>query len=99
MSQAPTNVTQVTPAKKKRTRTAGPPKPAFVILQMLDESGQPSQIDKKRIKIVAVERSAEKVMEAMEDGTHTNAVYLRIVLPASQRPQQKTAGKDAPAAA
>lgn len=97
MSDAKTNVTQVQPVKKRRTRTAGPPKPAFVILQINDDSGQPMPIDKKRVKIVAVERSAEKVMEAMEEGQYQNAFYLRFVLPAGPRQGQRKA--DQPAAA
>ena len=100
MAQAPQptgdNVVQAAP-KKRRTRTASQPKPAFVILQVMGDDGQPQQIDKRRVKIVAVERSAEKVMEAMEEGAHNNAFYLRFIVPAGPRqPQRKT---DAPAAA
>jgi hypothetical protein len=83
------NVTPVAPTKKRRTRTASAPKPAFVILQILGDDGQPSQIDKRRVKIVAVERSAEKVMEAMEEGAHTNAFYLRFIVPAGPRQPQR----------
>lgn len=84
-----TNVAQATP-RKRRTRTMNPNKPAFVIVQVLDEQGHPAQFDKKRLKVVSVERSAEKVMEAMEEGTHENAFYLRIVIPAgAPRPQQR----------
>lgn len=73
------------PAKKKRTRSPSSAKPAFVILQLLGDDGQPMQFEKRRVRVVAVERSAEKVMEAMEDGVHTNAFYLRVVVPAGSR--------------
>lgn len=74
------NVTQV-PTKRKRNRSPSTPRPAFVILQLLGGDGKPVAIDKKNLKVVAVERSAEKVMEAMEDGRHPNAVYLRVAIP------------------
>ena len=88
------NVTTVTP-RKKRTRSPSSPRPAFVIVQITDESGSPVKFDKSRLKIVTVERSAEKVMEAMEDGTHEHAFYLRVVVPVGPRP----ATAKAPAAA
>lgn len=105
MAQAPkpedTNVSQITPpAKKKRTRSPSVAKPAFVILQLLGDDGQPMHFEKRRVKVVAVERSAEKVMEAMEEGTHQNAFYLRVIVPAGSRagsPNRKA--PDTPAAA
>ncbi len=94
MSQTTQPVAAVTAAaKKRRTRTASAPKPAFVILQVLGDDGQPQQIDKRRVKIVAVERSAEKVMEAMEEGTHSNAFYLRFIVPSGPRQPQRGAQK------
>lgn len=88
MAQAPTQdkpgeVTAL--PKKKRTRSPSVAKPAFVILQLMGEDGQPMAFEKRRVRVVAVERSAEKVMEAMEDGTHTNAFYLRVIVPAGSR--------------
>jgi hypothetical protein len=91
---APSNVEQITQTgKKRRTRTPSAAKPAFIIVQLLGDDGQPMNFDKKRVKVVAVERSAEKVMEAMEDGTHQNAFYLRVIVPAGSRagsPNRKT---------
>ena len=86
------------PAKKKRTRSPSVAKPAFIIVQLLDEQNQPMHFDKRRVKVVAVERSAEKVMEAMEDGTHQNAFYLRVIVPAGTRAGSPNTAK-APAAA
>lgn len=105
MAQAPkpedTNVSQISQPKKKRTRSPSVAKPAFVILQLLGDDGQPMHFEKRRVKVVAVERSAEKVMEAMEEGTHTNAFYLRVIVPAGSRAGSPNRGKtaDTPAAA
>lgn len=73
--------------RKRRTGSRSPnaARPAFVILQVLDESGNATAFDKRRLRIVATERSAEKVMEAMESGEHPNAFYLRVLLPPGTR--------------
>jgi hypothetical protein len=94
VSESKSNVTSVTP-KKKRTRSPSSPRPAFVIVQIRDDAGQPTKFDKSRLHIVAVERSAEKVMEAMENGEHEHAFYLRVIVPVGPRP----AVAKAPAAA
>lgn len=86
--------------KRRRTRSPSVAKPAFIVVQVLDESGKPSHFDKKRLKVLAVERSAEKVMEEMESGAHDNAFYLRVLIPAGQRPaQQQRTGPTAVSAA
>jgi hypothetical protein len=54
-------------------------------MQLLGEDGQPMAFDKRRVKVIAVERSAEKVLEAVESGEHANAFYLRVVVPAGSR--------------
>lgn len=74
------SVSQVT-GKKRRTRSPSEPKPAFVVVQLLDDEGNPTELDKKRLRVVAVERSAEKVMEMMEDGKHPHSLYLRVMIP------------------
>jgi hypothetical protein len=51
------------------------------------------QFDKRKVKVVAVERSAEKVMEQMEDGVHQNAFYLRVVVPPGVRPNTPRVNK------
>jgi len=67
--------------KRKRNRSPSMPKPAFVIMQLLGDDNQPMQFDKRRVKVVAVERQAEKVLEAVESGAHPNAFYLRVIVP------------------
>ena len=70
--------------KAKRKRSASVAKPAFFIIQVLDEQGQPMAFDKKRVKIVSVERSAETVMELVESGNHPHAFYLRGIVPVAR---------------
>jgi len=80
------------PVKKpRRPRSPSTAKPAFVIMQLLGDGGEPMEFDKRNVRVVAVERSAEKVMEAMENGEHPNAFYLRIVVPVAQRPKTAAA--------
>jgi len=78
--------------KKRKARSPSVAKPAFIVVQVLDEQGRPTAFDKKRLKVLAVERSAEKVMEEMESGAHENAFYLRVLIPAGQRPAQPRTG-------
>lgn len=87
----PTNGEQTQPAvKKRRTRSASPPRPAFFIVQVLGEDGSPIAFDKRRIRIVSVERSAEKVLELVEAGNHEHAFYLRGIVPAGRGGPPKT---------
>jgi hypothetical protein len=76
--------TPADPSKPKQTRKAAGPKAAYFILQVLDEHGQPMEFPKSRLKIVSVERSADKVLEVVESGSHPHAVYLRGMLPAGR---------------
>lgn len=93
MSQS---VTQM-PAKKRRTRSPSVAKPAFIVVQVLGDDGEPEHFDKKRLRIVTVERSAEKVMEMMEDGTHPNALYLRVIVPVTRTAQPRASKEQAAA--
>lgn len=85
----PTNSATEQPRRRGRTGPRGPrapslPKAAFFIIQILNDNGEPIQFSKKNVKLVAVERSAEKVMELMEEGTHQYAFYLRGMVPAGR---------------
>jgi hypothetical protein len=83
---APVEQAPAQPAvKKRRPRSPSAAKPAFIIMQLLGEDGQPMSFDKRRVKVIAVERNAEKVLEAVESGEHQNAFYLRVVVPAGSR--------------
>jgi hypothetical protein len=84
---------QPAPVKAKRKRSPSVAKPAFFIIQIVDEQGQPMAFDKKRVRIVSVERSAETVMELVESGKHQHAFYLRGIVPVARvtRPTSATA--------
>ena len=74
------------PAKRaKRPRSPSVAKPAFFVIQVNDEDGNPMQFDKKRIRIVSVERNAEQVMELTEGGEHPHAFYLRGIVPVARQ--------------
>ena len=90
MSHSATVLQKEKGEKKRRHRSPSVPKPAFVVVQVLGDDGQPQSFDKKRLKIVTVERSAEKVMEMIEDGQVENALYLRIMVPVN-KPQRAQA--------
>lgn len=82
-------VTAAGTPRKRRPRTASPPKPVFVIVQVLGEDGNPVPFNKNQLKIVGVERDAEVVMEKMESAEKTNAFYLRIAIPATPPSQPR----------
>jgi hypothetical protein len=75
--------------RQKRKRSPSVAKPAFFVIQVMDENGQPQQFDKKRIRIVSVERSAEQVMELTESGDHPYAFYLRGIVPVARSAQPR----------
>ena len=83
------------PAKKRRSRSPSVAKPAFFIIQVLDDNGQPMPFDKKRVKIVSVERNAETVMELVESGNHQHAFYLRGIVPVARQAAPRTAAPQA----
>lgn len=85
--------TPADPSKPKRTRSPSAPKSAYFIVQILDEQGNPMLFDKNRIRILGVERNADKVLEIVDGGTHPHAVYLRGVVPSNRGNEGTTAPK------
>jgi len=79
----------------RRRRPSGPraapkPSPAFFVIQVLDEDGVPVAFPKKRIKIVSIERSAERVLELVEGGEYDHAFYLRGLVPVARSTAPRT---------
>ena len=72
------------PAKRKRRRSASVAKPAFFVIQVLDDNGEPTHFDKSRIRLVKVERNAEAIMELMDNEDYPHAFYLRGIVPVSR---------------
>ena len=89
MSATVTQMAQ--PEKKKRSRSPSVAKPAYIVVQMLGEDGNPTAFDKKKLRIVAVERTAEKVLEMTEGGgEHQHAFYIRVIVPVARQAQPRT---------
>ena len=96
MATAPTMVSDA--PKKKRNRSPSVAKPAFFIIQIMDEQGKPTSFDKKRVHLIKVERDAEKVMDLVEGGEHPHAFYLRGIVPVARQQSRTPANTSAAAA-
>jgi hypothetical protein len=59
--------------KKKRTR-----KPTYVVMQVVDEQGNPMNVTKEQINILGGFTDAEKVLDAIESGEYPGAVYKKV---------------------
>lgn len=77
--------------KQRKKRTVSGPKPAFFIVQVLDEAGNPVQFDKSRLRILGIERSADRLLEIVEGGQNPHALYFRVLLPSANAPQEAPA--------
>lgn len=84
------------PTKAKRKRSPSVAKPAFFVIQILDDNGEPTAFDKRKVKLVAVERNAETVMEMMDNAKYPNAFYLRGIVPVARVGQPRAAPAQAP---
>jgi len=78
----------VTVRRRKRgtggPRAAAKPTPAFFVLQVLDENGEPMPFPKSRVRFVSIERSAETVLDMVEGGDHPHSFYIRGLVPAGR---------------
>lgn len=83
MAQTPTSVdTTVQPAAPKRRASANPrapqgPRTVYVILQVLGDNGEPIAYDKKRVRLVGLETSAETMLTMVDAGEQENVFFLR----------------------
>lgn len=75
---------QAPATRQKRKRAPSQARPVFVVAQMLDDGGNPVPFNKKQLKILRVELSAEKVLEITEGGEFSNSFYLRLLVPPRQ---------------
>lgn len=82
---------QPAPVKAKRKRSPSVAKEAYFIIQIVDENGQPIEFDKKRVRIVSIEREAKNVLDLVEGGTHKHAFYLRGIVPVARQSAPRTA--------
>lgn len=73
--------------KARKPRSPSAPKAAYFVLQVLNEDGtQPMPFPKSRVRVLSVERSAERVLDIVEGGEHPHAFYLRGHIPVNTRP-------------
>lgn len=86
----PADPNQPAPVKARRKRTPSVARPAFFVIQVTNEQGEPIAFDKKRIKLVTVERDAEVVMEMMDNASHPHAFYLRGIVPVKRVAQPRS---------
>jgi hypothetical protein len=98
MANQPQSVTPL-PAKAKRKRSPSIAKPAFFIIQILDESGTVQSFDKKRIKLLAIERDANKVVDYIDNETYPHAIYIRGIVPVARQSAPRDAAPASPPAA
>lgn len=72
-------------ATRTRRKPQGPRKPSqarpvFIVMQVLNEEGQPMSMDKRRVKLLGIERDSNTVLELIDGGTQENAFYIRAML-------------------
>lgn len=74
------------PVRRRRSqgKRIARPVTAYFVLQLLDEQGNPMEFKKSRIKVLACERTSDKVLDIIDSGEHEFALYLRGVLPAGR---------------
>jgi hypothetical protein len=77
-------MSEATAPKKRRTRSSPKARPAYVILQVLDESGEPMKFDRSRIRMVGIERNPASMAEyVLTDNGVSNHLVFKVDVPAS----------------
>lgn len=84
----------VVPIRKRRNRSPSVAKPAFIVVQILGDDGQPVDFDKKKMRILAVERDPNKMLEMIDENQHPNAFYLRVIVPVARVQQPRKAAAE-----
>lgn len=90
MAQTPT---QGTPQRKRGGGAPSGPRTMYVVLQILDETGNPQMFDKKRVKLLAIDSSADAMLSIAEDENNPNAFFIRGKLAKRGRQQAPTPGQ------
>ena len=73
--KATATVTPIAP-KAKRARSPSKPRKIFAVVQVLNEAGEPIKVPGGTVKLVEFCRSAEKVLEYIDDGKVPHGLYL-----------------------
>lgn len=87
--------TATAPAKVKRVqRPQNAPRTIYMVFEMLNDQGEVVPFDKRKLRLLSVERDSEIVMEMTDpvSGNHPQAFYVRGKTPAPKsRPRLATA--------
>jgi hypothetical protein len=62
---------------KKRAPQAGRSNRVFLVMQVVDDQGQPTEFGKRNVNIIGVMRNSDKVLELLDGGEYPNAFYIR----------------------
>lgn len=81
MAKDPTTDTGA-PKRTRKPRKAGVARPIFMVLQYVDDAGNPIPFNKAQLKIVSVHRNADAVLAATEDNRDSHMFFIRGMLPA-----------------
>ena len=65
-------------AEGEKAKRKIPVRRRFAVFQILDESGQPMEVGKEQVKLIAITASATEVLEVMEGGQHKHATYRML---------------------
>lgn len=65
------------PSAPRKPRSPAKPKKVYVVLQVVDENGQPTMFDKDRINVLGFETSADAVLDKTESGEYPGAFFKR----------------------
>lgn len=80
MAQAPAQNTQNgenKPRAGRGSRAPQGPRTIYVVLQIMGEDGQPMLFDKKRVKLLTIDSSADAMLSVAENDANTNAFFIR----------------------
>lgn len=65
-------------AKTTKKRAPQKARPQFLLMQVLDEAGNPMKLDKSQINIVACTRNSAEALDKLDGGEFENVVYKKV---------------------
>ena len=77
------------PKRTRKPRSATSARPIYVILQVLDEDGNPTEFPKSRVRLVGFEKSADAVLAVTESNRTT--FFIRGMLPVTAKKDEAAA--------
>jgi len=80
--------TPVAPTRRRAaagSRAPQGPRTIYVVLQVMGDDGQPIAFDKRKVKLLAIDSSADAMLSVAEDDANPNAFFIRGKLARRQR--------------